>query len=231
MNYFERRKRRKEYDRLINLRYEKWLENAPEESFRERELREGFEVIQTTIENLIKSSTDETEISILQSIYSIDCKTEEDFNDKVYLFNDGDLRPLDEVTAVMNYRYSKKKFKLGDFNKERHRVNACAFFIPFTVSLILCFMLFYDGGLLFGLLLGLPISLTVSMICMLIGYKHNIERAKDYGFTQEHPIVQEEELKFKAGVASCVTAAVHIAHHTKKAVKEVADPDSWKEMK
>lgn len=231
MNFFEKRKKHKEFDRFINLRYEKWLEEQGNETPDEKFLREGFEVIQSTLKNMIESTKDEEELDILQAIYSIECKTEDDLYDKIYLFNDGDLKPREDVENLINYRYKKKEFKLGDYNKERHIVNVCTFFVPLIVTFVLFFMLFDDMIWIFRVPIALLLGLIASTIFMIVGYNRNIKRAKDYDIPEYDPRVQAEKLKLKVGIASSVAAGVGVLHHTKNAVKEVSDPDTWKEMK
>lgn len=227
MKLLEKRKKQKEYNRLINLRYKKWKKEH--ENDKEQELKEGFDVIQTTLKRMIDSVHNKSDKEILEAIYSIKCETQEDFDYKVYLFNDGDLRPEEEVWEIMNYRYAKNNDNLYNFNKERHIVNTLAFFVPF--GFIFFVIMIASKWEILVLPIAIIAALFISMIVMLIGNKHNIDTAEAYGIPDNDQSLENEKLKNKIGLASSAIAAGSIIHNTKKAIKDITNVDSWKEMK
>lgn len=123
------------------------------------------------------------------------------------------------------------KYKGTDYDKERHCRNTIYFLIPFIVVFGLSIKPLWDEWLIVAIPFALILSLLASMVGMLIGYTVNISRAKSYDIPNNDPRVQNERNKRTGGIIATITSLFCIGHHVKKNVKELADVDSWKEMK
>lgn len=189
-----------------------------------KELDENIRIV-------LKRCKDKIKIKVLLELLDIKVSDENDLDYKLWLFNAGELRTNDEVMEY-NYNIECIKHQL-DFDKERHITNILAFFIPF----IIVFLLVFFGVRSFREMwfIGIPVSLIpagfAGIIGSVIGYSINISNAKEYGLPDNDPRVQSEHLKRKVAIASGAISTVATTRHTKRAVKDFANVDSWKEFK
>ena len=189
-----------------------------------KELDENIRIVLKRCKNKIKRK-------VLLELLDIKVSDENDLDYKLWLFNAGELRTNDEV---MEYNYNIECIKHQiDFDKERHITNILAFFIPFVIV----FLLVFFGVKSFRELwfIGIPVSLIpagfAGIIGSIIGYSINISNAKEYGLPDDDPRVQSEHLKRKVAIASGAISTVATTRHAKRAVKDFANVDSWKEFK
>lgn len=183
------------------------------------------------IRSILKKCDDRIKIKVLLELLDMKVHNENELDYKIWLFNAGDLRTNEEV---MEYEYNIYCIKHQEnFNRERHLVNIAAFFIPFTtVFLIVFFSVRIFKNLWF---IGIPVSLIpatfAGIIGSIIGYSINVSNAKEYGLSNNDPRVQSEKLKQKVAIASGIVSTVTTTRHTKQAIKDFANVDSWKEFK
>ena len=183
------------------------------------------------IRSIIKTCNDRIKIKVLLELIDMKVNDENSLDYKLWLFNAGDLRTNEEV---FEYKYHLECMKhQKNFNKERHLINFAAFFIPFVIVFSLVFFSVKTFRHLW--FMGIPISLIPALfagiIGSIIGYSINISNAKGYGLSDNDPRVQSERLKRKVAIASGAVSAVATTRHTKQAIKDFANVDSWKEFK
>ena len=181
------------------------------------------------IRAILKQSDDRIKRKVLLGLLDIVPKNENDLDYKLWLFNAGDLRTNEEV---MEYNYSIECVKhQKNFNTERHLVNVAAFFIPF---LIVFTIVFFAIGIDMWFI-SIPVALIpagfAGIIGSIIGYSINISNAKEYGLHDSDPRVQAERTKRGVAIISGVVGAGSTIRHTKKAVKDFSNVDTWKEFK
>lgn len=185
------------------------------------------EALMTKMKKDRETTDDLIRQKVLDKLLSIRIANQVDLNRVKFLYNDGKLRSNEEVESYdKQFIYEKERM---NFDQERHKVNFAAFVIPF-LSVGLITMIACDD-ILFGMPLGLLFGLIGGFFGTLIGYKINIDKAKEYGIPDDNPSVQNEKLKHKIGVASGITAGISIYHNTKNTIKDIKNVDSWKEMK
>ena len=126
-----------------------------------------------------------------------------------------------------------KKTKEDSFEISRHIVNTLSFWIPSITVFCLVFFLVKDFKRV--PLIGVPISLIPALfaggIGLIIGNHINIDKADTLEIPPDNPMVQNEKMKEKIGIFSMFTAGISSYQHTKKAVKDITNVDSWKEFK
>lgn len=181
------------------------------------------------IRTVMKNCDDRIKRKVLLGLLDIKVNNENDLDYKLWLFNAGDLRTNEEV---MEYNYSIECVKhQKNFNKERHLVNVAAFFIPF---LIVFTIVFFAIGIDMWFI-SIPVALVpagfAGIIGSIIGYSINISNAKEYGLHDSDPRVQAERTKRGVAIISGVVGAGSTIRHTKKAVKDFSNVDTWKEFK
>lgn len=104
-------------------------------------------------------------------------------------------------------------------------------FLPLLFGLILLIVLWCAECYISGILLFL-LSIFISAICSTIASNMNVKDAKYYDLTDaSKKRVQKEKINASMGAASIATGTFYVGKHTKDAVKEIRNPDSWKEMK
>ena len=173
-----------------------------------------------TTEDLIRQK-------VLDKLLNIEISNKTELERVIFLYNKGELRSNEEVENYdKQLLYETERI---NFDQERHKVNFAAFVIPFLsvglITMIAC------NDILFGIPLGLLFGLIGGFFGTLIGYKINLNKAKEYGIPDDNPSVQNEKLKHKIGVASGIAAGISIYHNTKNTIKDIKNVDSWKEMK
>lgn len=228
-SFFEKRRRKKEYSKYINLRYKEWKENKPSE---EEALLENVSLYKTAIKQSLDNSKNEEVVEKLQILLEMNCQTNDDLTVLNYLYNDGALQSREEFERVLNYRYAVKNNLLVDYDEERKKRNVYAAVIPFLITFLA--IIFGAKGFrehINGIVLALIASLVVALISMIVGHSTNIEKAKEYGIPDNDPSVTIEKLRRDLGVTSGIVSGITIGKHTKNAVKDIMNVDSWKELK
>lgn len=183
------------------------------------------ENLRNRIKNDINSTDDYVRKKVLEQILNIPIFVESDYERVSFMYNNGRLRSNDEV-----HNFDLKKTyhtRQAQYNKVRHRTNAIAFWVPFWIAFLLFAALFKD-------IIFLPVALLFALIAgyigMMIGYSINIDEAKAYELPPNDPAVVDEKRKLTTSAIDGAIAAGYIVHNTKKAVKDVTNVDSWKEL-
>ena len=170
-------------------------------------------------------------ISELTKLLKMDIKTKQDFEYVDWLFNDGLLRTEDEIKARQKFEYNTKYLNSGQYAEDcfinKTVYGTFGFFLPFTLSLLI----FWKK---LGFLSFIPatfIGLFLSIVGMVIATEQNITRAKEHDVPINHPRLQHDLNERNIAKAAGIISAISIGKHTKKAIKDVTNVDSWKEFK
>ena len=126
---------------------------------------------------------------------------------------------------------NKETTKEIEFDSKRHIVNTIAFWGPAIITF--CLLFFFNEDFKSCPVIGIPLSVCAALftgiVGMLIGYKINISNAEALDIKSR--AVEEEKLKLKTGIIAGTIGTTTTMHHSKNAIKEILNPDSWKEMK
>ena len=184
------------------------------------------ENLRNKIRNDMNSTDDYVRKKVLEQILNIPIFVESDYERVSFMYNNGQLRSNDEV-----HNFDLKKTyhtRQAQYNRSRHKTNAIAFWAPF-------WGVFLISAAAFGDVIFLPVALLFALIAgyigMMIGYKINVDKATIYELPKDDPAVVDEKRKLTTSVVAGAVSAGSIVHNTKKAVKDVTNVDSWKELK
>ena len=183
------------------------------------------ENLRNRIKNDMNSTDDYIRKKVLEQMLNIPIFVESDYERVSFMYNNGLLRSNDEV-----HNFDLKKTyhtRQAQYNRSRHKTNAIAFWVPFWIAFLLFAALFGD---IFFLPVALLFALIAGYIGMMIGYSINIDEAKTYELPPNDPAVVDEKRKLTTSAIGGAIAAGSIIHNTKKAVKDVTNVDSWKEL-
>lgn len=172
-------------------------------------------------------SSDFQKKRIIDNALSRGVKNRKDYKRLLFIYNIGDLRTQEEIDEY-DYLHNRE-----EYDSKRHVVNTFAFLIPFAAVFLLIFFGVDDFRELW--FIGIPVALcgglAAGIVGAIVGYSINISLADDYGLSENDPLVRNEKNKRTVAIIAGITSAVSIGKHTKKSVKDVANVDSWKEMK
>ena len=196
---------------------------------KERRLRENTSTLKSRIADSLTNCKDELDKMVYEKLLFTEVKTEADYNRLNFMYNNGHLRSNDEVHDY-DWQIECQKFK-ENFNYERHKVNIIAFFLPFITVFSLVTAALWKSLWFISLLISTFLALIVGLFGMIVGYKYNLSNAKLYGISDDDKNVRAEKVKLTAGIIGAVGSAGATIHHTKKAVKDITNVDSWKEFK
>lgn len=179
------------------------------------------------LKSLIKQNIDNTldcgKVSRMKQLLLYDVKTERDYQELLFLYHGGLLRTKEEIDK------HKLFTKYNQFDENRHVVNSFAYIFPFVITFVIV-VLSYDCPYV-NIVIALFAGMLAAMIGSLIGYAINVSNASSLEIDESSQAVVEERNKFTAGTITTGTTMLYVAKKTKDGIKEVADPDSWKEMK
>ena len=122
---------------------------------------------------------------------------------------------------------SNEKTKEEEFEISRHIINTFSFWIP-AIIIYLILIIVVKG---IGYFIPILPSAFAGMIGLIIGNSINISNADSLELPEDSPLVENEKLKRNIGVLSIFTSCFSMYRRTKQNIKDVANVDSWKEMK
>lgn len=135
------------------------------------------------------------------------------------------------------YNYHRKedwyeKMKAEErYHKDCLKNDLLSFWVPFGLGTFITMCILGLDIWFITILPGLVVGGVLGLICSYIAHRYNISQADEYGVSKDNPTLQSEiREKQIAEVVGPVTA-IHVAHHTSKSIKEIGNPDSWKEIK
>lgn len=203
-----------------------------DEELKEQEqiIKDNFIIKKDELRNRIKNDMDATDDCIrkkvLNEILNIPIFVESDYERVKFMYNNGRLRTNSEVH---NYDLSKTyTTRRQEYDRSRHKTNIIAFWGPFIPTMLIFCLIFND-------IMFFPVALLFALIAgyigMMIGYKTNVDNAKNFELPANDPSVIDEKRKFTSGVVGGIGAAGSIVHNTKKTVKDISNVDDWKKMK
>lgn len=198
---------------------------------KEEERKQKFISAKENLTNNILSDLKNTEDLIRKKVLEALLKRKvENIDDYVkldYLYNDGKLRSNEEVDYMERYfKYQKER---ENYSEECKKVNLFAYLLPFVFVFIITCVAVND--IVMGPVVGLLFGLIAALIGTSVGHSINIDNAEEYGINKNDPRVVKEINKRRAAIAAIIGVTITTAHHTKNAVKDVINVDSWKEMK
>lgn len=202
-----------------------------DEELKEQEqiIKDNFIIKKEELRDRIKKdmemSDDYIRKKVLREILNIPILVESDYERVKFMYNNGRLRSNSEVHNFdLSRSYNERK---KAYDSSRHKTNAIAFWGPFLPTLLMFCLIFND-------IMFFPVALLIALIAgyigMMIGYKTNIDNAKDFELPANDPSVVDEKHKLTSSAIGGAIAAGSIVHNTKKAVKDIANVDSWKEF-
>ena len=225
------------------------LKTIRQEEF-EAEVKKFHKVLETAIEK----EKDDIRRDLIKKIrYHMSVYTREDFEAKVFLWNDGKFRSEAEINAynreierkeaVERYNrqmeYDRNYYNSGQFYEESKGGWKC--WIPVFIAVILfiiCFRNFmenpyadwsYDLG--WFLFLTSPILITICLIARCI-HARKVERlAEEHHIPANDPVLKKERDTIKGAKLGSVGIAVAAYTALSKAHKEITNPDSWNTFK
>ena len=172
-----------------------------------------------------ESSSDLLINKILDAILKIEINDFISYERVKFIFNDGDFRTNEEV------EYFDKQFatqdKRDNYDKERKNISLWSFLISFLISFMISAGAFNDVILL---PVALLIGILFGTIGLAVGHSINLSNAKDYCIPDNDPRVQDEKHKLDAAAIALIVESASMINHSKNAVKNVTNVDSWKEM-
>ena len=205
----------------------KKIEESKHQKEKEK-FNEDKEELLNEIKRDLSSCDDIIKRKVLEELLKHPLETRKDYDRLKYVYNYGDLRSNEDVKQYDHYINTKEQRE--NFDKERHKRNILipllSFVIVFIIVLAAC-----NSDMFIGIPLGIFFGLLAAYIVMMIGYKVNINNAKEYCIPDNDPRVVDEKRKRAVGIASGIAAGVSIGRHAKSNTKELLNPDSWKEMK
>ena len=145
-------------------------------------------------------------------------------------------KTLEERKSIYQEREQQILKEIKDGHEDDKYEMACQSrnaksFLPLLFGLILLVVLWCAGCYISGMLLFL-LSIFISAICSTVASSMNVRDAKYYDLTDvSKKRIQKEKINAAMGAASIATGACYVGKHTKDAVNEIRNPDSWKEMK
>lgn len=160
-----------------------------------------------------------------EKLLAIPLTNESDYEHVRWLYNYGNLRTKNEI-----YVHS------GQFEKDCSRSNLITFSILFVfgffIPVIACSG---DGDIKFGFFMGtLPgicLGCFFGLIGLAISHHSNASAGQELNVQEAEPIIAKEIRGRNTAIASAALGAAVTMHNAKKAVKDISNVDSWKEMK
>ena len=181
------------------------------------------------IRTVLKTCDDRMKRKVLLGLLDVKVSNEDELDYKIWLFDAGNLRTNEEV---LEYDYNIKLVKYRkNYNRERHLINLAGFFVPFIAVFGIILFLSGTDDLLFTIPLGLIPAGIAGTIGGMIATSINISNAKEYGLSEYDPRVQAEVTKLRAGLISSAVGTYSTVRHTKQAIKDFANVETWKEFK
>lgn len=201
----------------------------------ERKEREEFEKKVKELNDKIleqyKICTNDKIKELFYLIYCLEANNETDYQEKLWQFNDGELRTPNEVEEHLEELKKSDYYKSGDFDFTCMLVNFIAFSIPFFSSLFITIAVIGWNLWFIGLPIGLLLGLLGALIGMTIGHKINISNAENHNVPASNPNVQFSKKELNIAKIASPLAAIGILHHIKKGIKDISNVDGWKDIK
>ncbi len=205
------------------------LKKEEEERLRaEEELKQKSEKLNVQIQEAINLTKSQNIKLLLQDILNSPVKDKSSLIEKKWLFNNGKLRTLEEIET---HEHELRRIFLEEhpeyYNKMCNDRNIKYGVVGFMIG---CFSVAFteiNKGLL-----GLPCLFTGLLgvaFAECISHSTNIKYAEEINFFSDK--VYKEKTALNTYTTGSAASGLYLLHHTKKSLKEISNPDSWKEMK
>ncbi len=201
------------------------------EQAREIERRDKFraqkEQLRSCIQNAIDllddsdDSLDQFYVSEYKRLLTTPINTDEDYDDVVWEFNNGNLRSRNE-----KYVHS------GQYKNDCSMTTIIFSIVGFLIGFIppMCFFAGEGGGIECAIPSAIP-GFFCMLIAQIIAHSLNISRGKRLDTPEADPIIREQKIKRGVAITATAISTASTVHHAKKSVKEFSNVDSWKEFK
>lgn len=170
-------------------------------------------------------------INELEGLYEMPINSKKELDYAEWLFNNGKLRTQSEIIQRRQDKRNYQYIKSGDYEMDcfinKTLWGAGGFIIPAAI----CIAKWWKSMWVFSIIPAIFIGGISSLIGMYIASEMNVERAKKYKVPPDHPRYIHDKNEMTVAKAAGVISAVSVGKHTKKAIKNVANVDSWKEFK
>lgn len=218
-----------DYLKQKRLKQQKEEEEKQRLQFQQQEeLKQKVSELNSKIKDVYCKADNAADEKSIYQILQMEALTEQEYEHKKWLFNDGKFRTASEV---QEYESQLKPYTAEDFHREAFLTNLLAFFVPFIIVVGLI-MLLSDHKVWFIILpFAVLFGLIASLITMSLGHSVNLDKAESHGIPDSDPQVQFEKREQEVAKIATIASAAHIAHHTKKNIKKLSNPDSWEKMK
>lgn len=161
----------------------------------------------------------------MEELLAIPVENESDLEYLAWRYNGGELRTEDEIASCDYVR-------TGKFDSECAQTNAFVIVLFVLIGFLIPFVAFIkEGDVGVGFVLGVFLAMFFGLIGAIISHSTNLAVAKQNRIPDDNPRVQHERRRRNEAILGTVASAAAIGHHTKKTVKDIANVDSWKEMK
>lgn len=190
--------------------------------------------INEKIYELKKRTSNSEIINHLDRLINIPVRSSEDLQEKIYWFNDGNLRSREEVLEKesrerMEFYSTHSEIYSSECDKRNRRYGIISFIIGFCFTMVCCSSEF--GGLsdsLTWVILTLPaiwVGLLFVIIAEIISHKKNIKKADELGISNDK--VRKEKTSLHIYEGGGLFSAFKIFGSLQDNIKHINDPDSW----
>ena len=145
----------------------------------------------------------------------------------LFAYNEGNLISYEDL--YLYDKQTKHKSLIRNYNAIRHIVNTMFTLVPMSIIIYETVQISKKNIVLFPL--GIMFALIAAIFFSIAGNSFNIGLAHICGIPDSDERVQSERLKRKVGIASGIISTFSIGKNIKNGLKDIADVDSWKEMK
>lgn len=216
------------YDEVTKLRMEE-LKKEKEQKL--KEFKSKVERLNNEIFTKYTECEDEKLKKLLYQVYTQEVNNDYDYNEKEWMFNNGNLRTYDEILEH-NYRKGvNKEYLSGSYKVKCNLITTVSFLVPFLLG---TFCIMYLIGLkvwFIGLLPGMVVGGILGLIGMSIAHRANIDTLEAMGVSECDPQLQFERRELSIGKVGLPLVLLSGFKNIGSGIKKIGNPDSWKKMK
>jgi len=129
------------------------------------------------------------------------------------------------IYKVINIPYDSKTMSVGDYNATCQLYRWLAF-IPLIISIVILIVK-HTAPSFFYMFFTMPLCVIQS----LVSSNQMIKTAAKFDIPEDNEQLKKEKDNLTYGTISVIAGATIVGKGVKDAIKEIGNPDSWKEMK
>lgn len=201
---------------------------------KEKRIQKEAESLKAEISNhidLLKNRHEDKEvnsfyISEYEALLNRPIFNEDSLNEVSWQYNHGNLRTEGEY-KIHSGRLEK------EFKDRSHLYSITLFLIGYLPILFWFKKEFHDWGfaIFISFYPGVFVGLILGLIGSAIAHALNSSEAKSINTPEADYMAKLEKVKMGVSIGAAAGGVIHTVSHAKKSVKDVANVDSWKEMK